>query len=388
MKKRILFVDDERHVLDALRRMLRCQRNEWDITCIEDSLAAWNLLQRSEFDAVVSDIRMPRLDGLELLSRIQQTEHTRDVPVVILTGLTARELKRQALELGATDLLNKPVEPEDLVARLRSVLRLKAIQDELKAHNELLEQRVQEKTCQLYQARLDIIWRLGKAAEHRDDLTGNHVIRVGCYCRVLAEALGMDSEFVENIFLAAPLHDIGKIGIPDAILFKPANLTGDERKVMQRHCEIGARILREGCKAKDTFLEWHGLADRLVSDSANNAALEMGAAIALSHHEKWDGSGYPRGLSGDDIPVESQIVAIADVFDAMTTARPYKKAYGESEALQIIRHGANCHFAPAVYSVFLETLPQIRTLRKRFADPSDYCGRWEEMEYEADIVCR
>lgn len=210
MKKHILFVDDEQPVLDALRRMLHSYRGVWDITCVDCPEAAWKLLMENPVDVVVADIKMPGMSGLELLERIQQTKHLKDLPVIMLTGLSTRELKRQALSLGAADLLNKPVEPEDLVARLRSVLRLKSYQDELKAHNELLERRVEERTSDLFHARLDIIWRLAKAAEHRDDATGNHVIRVGCISRAIAETLGLDRDFVATLFLAAPLHDIGK----------------------------------------------------------------------------------------------------------------------------------------------------------------------------------
>ena len=258
MKKQILFVDDERPVLDALRRMLRSQRDIWDITCVDRPEVAWELLMQNRFDAVVSDMKMPGMTGLQLLERIQQTQQTKDIPVVMLTGLSTRELKRQALELGAADLLDKPVEPEDLVARLRSVLRLKSYQDELKSHKECLERKVEERTSDLFHARLDIIWRLGKAAEHRDDATGNHVIRVGCFSRVIAETLGMQRDFVETLFLAAPLHDIGKIGIPDAVLLKRGPLFPDEWDVMKQHCRIGANILREDSAAKRAFWEWRG----------------------------------------------------------------------------------------------------------------------------------
>jgi len=388
MKKQILFVDDEQPVLDALRRMLRSHRDVWDITCVNRPEAAWELLMENSFDAVVSDIKMPGMSGLELLERIQQTEHTKDLPVVMLTGLSTRELKRQALDLGAADLLNKPVEPEDLVARLRAVLRLKSYQDELKAHNELLEQRVYERTSELFHARLDIIWRLGKAAEHRDDATGNHVIRVGCISRVIAETLGMDRELVETLFLAAPLHDIGKIGIPDAVLLKRGRLSPDEWEVMKQHCHIGARILREDCRAKTAFWQWRGPGPQFDDESRDNPVLEMGASIALMHHEKWDGTGYPQGLSGDDIPMESCIVAISDVFDAMTSKRPYKDPYPEDQALEIIRDGAGTHFAPDIYAAFMDALPEIRSIRKRFADGANVLPEMEETEDEADLVRR
>ena len=381
-------VDDEQPVLDALRRMLRSHRDVWEITCVNRPEAAWELLMENNFDAVVSDIKMPGMSGLELLERIRQTEQTKDVPVVMLTGLSTRELKRQALDMGAADLLNKPVEPEDLVARLRGVLRLKSYQDELKAHSELLERRVHERTSDLFHARLDIIWRLGKAAEHRDDATGNHVIRVGCTSRVIAETLEMDRDFVETLFLAAPLHDIGKIGIPDAVLLKPGPLNPDEWEVMKRHCHIGARILREDCRAKTAFWQWRGPGPQFDDESRDNPVLEMGASIALTHHEKWDGSGYPQGLADEEIPLASCIVAISDVFDAMTSKRPYKDPYPEDQALEIIRDGVGTHFAPDVYVAFMDALPEIRSIRKRVADGPSVLPEIEETEDEANLVCR
>jgi len=387
VKKHILIVDDEQPVLDALRRMLHSHRDIWEITCVSRPEAAWELLLERRFDAVVSDIKMPGMSGLDLLTHIQQAERTKDLPVIMLTGLSTRELKRQALRLGAADLLNKPVEPEDLVARLRSVLRLKSYRDELKADNELLEQRVRQRTMDLYRARLDIIWRLGKAAEHRDDATGNHVIRVGCVSRVIAETLRMDRAFVETLFLAAPLHDIGKIGIPDDVLLKQGPLSPDEWRVMKQHCQIGARILREDCRAQTTFWEWRGLTSEPDGADSDNPVLEMGASIALMHHEKWDGTGYPRGLSGAAIPMESRIVSIADVFDALTSKRPYKDAYTEDQALEIIRNGAGTHFAPDVFMAFLDALPEIRSIRKRFADGANDIPEIEETENEPDLVC-
>lgn len=387
MKKQILLVDDEQSVLDALRRMLRPQHDVWDVSCVDSPKAAWEHLLDHGFDAVVMDIKMPRMSGLELLERIQQTEHTKDVPVVMLTGLTTREIKQQALDLGAADLLNKPVEPEDLVARLRSVLRLKSYQDQLKAHNQILEQRVAERTSDLFRARLDSIWRLGKAAEHRDNETGNHVIRVGCMCREIAERLGMDRDFVETLFLAAPLHDIGKIGIPDAILLNQSSLSSAEWAIMQQHCQIGARILREDCMAKFAFREWQGKESHFDSQEPENPVLELGASVALAHHEKWDGSGYPRGLSGEEIPLESQIVAICDVFDAMTSNRPYKNASTEDHALSILHEGRGVHFAPDVHTAFIKSYSAMRSIRARFRNNTNVKAAAKETENEPDLVC-
>ena len=368
MKKRILFIDDEPHILDSLKRLLRDQRDLWDMEFVQSPLAAWDELQNIPYDVVVSDVRMPHLTGIQLLERLQEIESTRGILVIILTGEADRGLKRKALELGAADLLNKPVAREDLVARLRSALRLKSYQDELKGHNDQLERVVQERTQELVASRVDIIWRLGKAAEFRDQETGNHVVRVGCYSRTIAHAMGLDNEFVDNVFLGAPLHDLGKIGIPDSILLKPGKLSDHEWRIMQQHCAIGAEILGDDGKIKRIFGHFGGLQTHPTSPEVENPVLRMATSIALTHHEKWDGSGYPQGLAGQAIPLESRIVAVADVFDAVISNRPYRIARPEDEALTIIESTVGSHFDPRVHEAFLRALPEIRTIRARFND--------------------
>ena len=389
MKKQLLFVDDEQLVLDALRRAMHAQRLVWEGTYLSDPLAAWERLQEGGFDAVVADVKMPGLSGLELLERMQATPQTAEIPVVILSGVADRALRRRALDLGAADLLSKPIEAEDLWARLRNVLRIKSFQDELKASNRRLEQAVQQRTEELFHSRLDIIWRLGKAAEHRDQETGNHVVRVGCTSRAIGEVIGLDRHFVETLFLAAPLHDIGKIGIPDAILLKRGPLNPGEWAVMKQHCHIGARILGEDSRIRSAFLQWYGVSAPAAELPFENPFLEMAAAIALTHHEKWDGSGYPQELSGEEIPLEARIVALADVFDALTSRRPYKEARPEPEALEIIAEAERSHFDPAVYAAFLQALPEIRTIRRQFADDGDSAlAEVAQTRDEKDLVCR
>lgn len=214
MKPRIAFVDDEQPLLSFYQRIMRAHASEWDVKFFDDSVRALEFLQQSPIDAVVSDVSMPQVTGLELLTKLRRSPLTADVPVTMLTGLADADLKRQALDLGATDLLNKPVQAPDLIARIRSMLRLKSLEDELKRRNNDLEEIVQARTQQLRRSRLEIIWRLGKAAEFRDEETGEHVVRVGCCSRILAEAMGLPNPVLENLFLAAPLHDIGKLGFP------------------------------------------------------------------------------------------------------------------------------------------------------------------------------
>ena len=368
MKKHILFVDDEPNFLKGIERMLHQQRQEWKVYSAQSVDAALELIAKAAFDAVVSDVSMPGKDGFELLHILHNSDTTKNIPVIILTGNKEHSLKRRALEMGATDLLNKPVHRQDLLARLQSVLRLKSYQDDLKNQNERLEEKVRERTSELEASRLDIILRLGKAAEYRDDQTGNHILRVGSYCRVIAQELEMTRDFSEMIFLASPLHDIGKIGIPDQILLKPGPLTSEEWVIMQRHCAIGADILSHELDSVKLDAEQQHFQASLEQTGKGNQLLRLASTISLSHHEKWDGSGYPQGLVGDDIPLVSRIVAVADAYDALRTVRPYKAAYSETETLEIMRSQARHHFDPMVFAAFERTLSEFHTVHERYLD--------------------
>ncbi len=373
-KHTILFVDDEVSVLEALRRALRSQRDVWDITYAQSVDEALEKVLTKDFDAIVTDVTMPKRDGLDLLTALQDAETTCDIPVIILTGLADIDLKRRALELGAVDLLNKPIIAEDLIARIRSVLRLKSYQDELKDHNETLERRVRERTLELDRSRLEIIWRLAKAGEYRDEQTGNHVMRVGNYSRALAEQLGMSSEFVEMIFLTSPLHDIGKIGISDTTLLKNGPLNPEEWSIMRQHCEIGYKILQHDPAGLPASLQWHGDDFETAQSSIENPFLKQAAVIALTHHEQWCGRGYPHGLEGEQIPLEARIVAIADVYDALSHARPYKPAYAEDQVLSIMLEEAPWHFDPEVFAAFQCITDEFRDIRLELRDEPQTLG--------------
>jgi putative two-component system response regulator len=373
MNPRVLFVDDEPQVLDGLRRVLSPQRNRWDMYFAPSGDEAWDRLHASGADAVVSDVHMPGVSGLELLARMRNTEATGDIPVVIVTGSAERDMKRIALDLGASDLINKPVEVNELVARVRSALRLKDYQDAIKAHNLQLRQKVEARTRELAASRLDVIWRLAKLAEFRDTDTGNHVVRVGFYCQAVAESLNAGPDFTSMLFLTSPLHDIGKIAIPDAILRKPGRLDAREREIMKQHCVLGARILQQDhdgpVPSSISGLEVAELGPS--GPNASNHLLAMAATIALTHHEHWDGQGYPQGLKGEDVPLPARLVAVADVFDALTSCRPYKPACTEVEALAIMREQAGRHFDPFVFSAFEKSMDSIRAVRARFTDQKD-----------------
>ncbi len=374
-KQRILLVDDEPAILQALERVLKLAREPWELRFVGSAADALRELDQGDFDAVISDIRMPGKDGLALLAEIRAADRTRDLPVIIVSGAREPGLKRQALDLGATDLLSKPADPDELIARARSALRLKAYQDELKAQNAVLERRVAERTAELEDSRIDIIWRLGKAAEFRDEDTGHHVMRVGCFARVIAEQMDLPHQHVDRIFLAAPLHDIGKIGIPDHILLKPDALTPSEWVTMKRHCELGAQILRQQSHLWDAYLGWRQPGTR-TPRADRNPLLEMAANIALRHHERWDGLGYPGGLAGGDIPLEARITAIADVYDALLSERPYRGAFPEEIVLRTLQAGAGGHFDPDVHAAFLAALPELQEIRTQFADDPQRVPAW------------
>lgn len=374
MKKRVLFVDDEPNVLDGLRRMLRVERDRWDMSFVGGADAALDVMRVAGFDAVVSDVNMPGKDGFALLEEMRTDPQTQDVPVIILTGRDDSGIKRRALDLGATDLLNKPVDPQDLVARLQSVLRLKSYQDELKNQNEILEHKVEERTQELTDSRLDIIWRLGKAAEFRDEETGNHVVRVGCYSRAIAKAMGLEQGFVEMLFLASPLHDIGKIGIPDRVLLKRGALTTEEWDLMKQHCAIGSEILRQEPQSMTVFQRWGRDPLEVRQARADNPLLSMAASIAMTHHEKWDGTGYPEGLAGEAIPLESRVVALSDAYDALRSERPYKPAYSETEALEILGSEVGEHFDPNVHAAFEGARDEFRSIRAELSDETCVCA--------------
>ncbi len=368
MKPGIVFVDDEPQVLEGFRRMLSCMDDEWKMTFVSSADAALGHVHAEPYDGIVSDLRMPGKDGFELLAELRSSELTKDIPVIIVTGAGEHDLKRRALELGATDLLHKPVDREDLLARIQSMLRLKSAQDELKRHNAMLEQKVRERTAELEASRLEIIWRLAKAGEYRDEETGNHVMRVGCCCRVLAQELGMDRGFVELVFLTSPLHDIGKIGIPDRILMNTGKLSPEAWRTMQGHCAIGAAILLQRAKGMEPFLAWQTADASEQTMCSDNLLLEMAARIARGHHEWWDGSGYPDGLAGEDIPLEARIVAVADVYDALGSTRPYKPAYPEDKVLAVMREENGAHFDPHVFAAFERSLDEFRSIRAQYSD--------------------
>ncbi len=290
-------------------------------------------------DLILLDVMMPGLSGYEVCQRLKENPDTREIPVIFVTAMTEVEDERRGLELGAVDYITKPISPAIVLARVRTHL---ALYDQ----NRELARQVRQRTTELFNTRQQIIQRLGRAAEFRDNETGNHIIRMSHFCRLIATAAGLGEKSVEILYNASPMHDVGKIGIPDAILLKPGKLTDEEWQVMRQHPQIGADIIGQH----------------------SDELLQTAWTIALCHHEKWDGSGYPAGLIGEQIPLVARIAALADVFDALTTERPYKKAWSIEDALRHIESQAGSHFDPALIAPFKQVLPQMLKIREEFSD--------------------
>jgi putative two-component system response regulator len=290
-------------------------------------------------DLILLDVMMPAMDGLEVCRRLKADLRTRNIPVIFVTAMNEVDDEARGFAAGGVDYITKPISPSTTLARVRTHLALSNQSREL-------ERQVRERTQELRETRLDIIRCLGKAAEFKDDNTGLHVVRMSHYARILAVACGLSEHDAELIFDAAPMHDVGKIGIPDAILKKPARLDPDEWAIMQQHVAYGVEILA----------------------GRSSELLDMARTIAVSHHERWDGTGYPNRLAGEAIPLAGRIVAIADVFDALTSVRPYKKAWPADEAIAMIRENAGTHFDPTLVQVMASVLDQFDEIRLRYRD--------------------
>ena len=288
---------------------------------------------------ILLDVMMPGLDGLETCARLKANPLTAGIPVIFVTAMAESQDEERGLSMGAVDYVTKPISPPIVLARIKTHLALHR-------QNQELEQRVRERTNELAQTRFEIIRRLGRAAEFRDNETGLHVTRMSHYSRLIAQSYCSDQAWIDLIYNAAPMHDVGKIGVPDGILLKPGQLTAEEWQIMRKHPEIGANIL---------------------GDAANDVMI-MSRDIAHSHHEKWDGSGYPRGLSGPDIPIAARVIAIADVFDALTTERPYKKAWTVQDAVTFMSQQADSHFDARLLECFHRCLPDILEIRDQYAE--------------------
>jgi putative two-component system response regulator len=292
-------------------------------------------------DMVLSDFVMPGMNGLELVEKLRAAAGYEDVPMVMISGSDDSAVRYQALDMGVTDFLRKPIDVAEVKARMRNLLKLREAQASLRNRMEWLDHEVNRATAALSAREEEIILRLSRAAEYRDSDTGEHIVRMASYCRVIGEGLGLDQAKSQTLFLAAPMHDIGKIAVSDAILLKPGKLTDEERSVMEMHTLHGFQIL----------------------SGSDSELIRQAAEIAVSHHERWDGTGYPARVKGEAIPQFGRIAAVADVFDALTSARPYKPAWDTTEALAYVKACAGQHFDPACVQAFTDRFDDILAIK-------------------------
>lgn len=340
----VLVVDDSAINRRLLQSLL--ERMALRVQLAEDGQAALDSVAADPPDLILLDVMMPGMDGLEVLRRLKNSGVTYPIPVVMVTAMQELDTRVEALEIGADDFLAKPIVAVELKARVRSLLKSKALHDQMVRHQETLEAEVARRTVKLRSVVLDTVQRLSQAGEFRDELTGNHVARMAAYSAAVARAMGLAETTVDAILMAAPLHDVGKIGIPDRILLKPGPLDPEEWAIMKTHTTMGAQIL---------------------AGSEGNV-LKLAEVVALTHHERWDGKGYPRGLAGREIPLVGRIIAIADVFDALTTRRPYKPPFPLEKSLEVIREDSGSHFDPRVVETFLSIQEEILSIKFAYLD--------------------
>ena len=326
---RICVIEDNSATLRIITELLS-QKPAYEVSGFSDPCVAMPHCRETLFDLVIVDYRMPGLDGVDCVKILRDTPDYEHVPIIMLTADNDRVVRLAAISAGATDFLSKPFDPQELRVRVRNLMSLRQAQLALADRAKHLDLEVQKATRKLIDQEEELIWRLARAIELRDGNTGQHISRVARVSVIVARHLGMGDVYCRTLYLAAPLHDTGKIGIPDAILLKPGRLNPQERQVINTHIEIGGSILEDG----------------------KSELIQMAHEIALSHHEKWDGTGYSQGLSGDEIPLSARIVAISDVFDALCTERPYKEAWGFQEAWDEVHRLSGTHFDPDCVAAF------------------------------------
>jgi putative two-component system response regulator len=329
-KAHILVVDDDPSILDLFKRAMKMAGHNCSIA--PSGAEALDIMALTLVDVVITDINMPGMDGIELASRIFEKF---PADVIVITGHAKAYQYDEIIKIGASDFVEKPFSIQEIILRVRRVLRERQLKEEARNSHE-----------ELKQAYVDSIHRLAMASEFKDEDTGDHIIRIGEYAAFLAEKLDQDAQFIETIEYAAPMHDVGKIGIPDKILLKPGKLTPQEFNDMKDHTRIGAKLLSR----------------------SKSRILQMAREIALTHHEKFNGKGYPNGLSGEKIPLSGRIVAIADTFDALTSKRPYKEPYPPEMVFDIIRRERGEHFDPRIVDIFMEHFQDLMNIRKAFGD--------------------
>ena len=343
----VLIVDDQSSARTMLRHVVEAIGPTVHTADFGSPVEALRWSEGHPTDLVLLDYRMPDMDGLEFARRFRRSLSRRDVPIVLISVVGDEPVRQAALEAGVIDFLVKPVRPRELRTRCKNLLQLRQQGESVKERARSLEQRVLQGLQEVEQRERETLYRLARAIEYRDSSTGIHLLRMAHYAEVLAEAVGMSEDEVGILTSAAPLHDIGKIGIPDSVLLKRASLTDEEFAVMRRHPSVGYDILRD----------------------SQSRFVQMGATIALRHHERWDGSGYPDGLKGEDIPLPARVVAVADVFDALTSERPYKHAWPVEEALDYMKAHRGTLFDPLCVDALFDSQERILGILSADLDP-------------------
>jgi putative two-component system response regulator len=344
LSAKILIVDDQEVSNRLLAEMLR-KAGYNNITCVSDSRDAADTYDDLKPDVLILDLHMPYLDGFQVMTQLKGLSEGQDyLPVLVLTQLDNKDLRYLALESGAKDFLNKPYDRVEVLVRVRNIIEVHMLHHRVRDQNKVLEEKIRRRTKDSLDTQLEMAQRLARVSEYRDRETGMHIIRMSHYAAALATQVGFSKEEAGMVLIASSLHDIGKVAIPDSILLKPAKLTPEEWDVMKTHVDIGARLL----------------------SGSDSRIMKMASEIVLTHHERWDGLGYPKGLKGEEIPVVGRICGLCDSFDALTNVRPYKEAYPFDKGVQEIRQGSGTAFDPQLVECFTAILPEIGRIKEKY----------------------
>ena len=346
----VVIIDDEFTSRVILEKVVQGIRKDVTVKTFAEPIVAMTWIKANQPDLIMVDYVMKGMTGLEVVQQLRRISALENVPIVVVTSMEERNIRYQALESGATDFITKPIDPYECGVRCRNMLSLRMQQKIVQNRAVFLEKAVADATEQIRLRELETILKLAKAGEYRDQDTGNHVVRMAKYSRLIAEAMGLSDEKCDLIEVAAPMHDIGKVGIPDKILLKPSRLTTGEFDIMKTHARIGFQILQH----------------------SPSKYLSLGAEIALSHHEKYDGSGYPEGLKEKTISLEARIVAVADVYDAVTSKRPYKQGWSSEEGLAYLTANKGAHFDPDCVDAFISQFNKVSLIQHQFQDLPEF----------------
>ncbi len=344
---RILIVDDQKLHSLFLKEILQKEGYK-NVLCLMDPLKVVATSKEFQPDLIILDLLMPQLDGFQVMEQLHGFRLEHYLPILAISADKSSNIRLRALQSGATDFLNKPFENIEIIVKIRNMIELRILHNQIASQNKLLEFKVNERTKELRFTQYDIIRRLAQAAEFRDGDTGIHIIRMSQYATRLGAALGLSESECDLLHHASPLHDVGKIGIPVSILLKPGKLSAEEFEIMKTHTTIGAKILA----------------------GSDSPVMKLAEVIALTHHERWDGKGYPYAISRDEIPFVGQICSVCDVFDALTSERPYKKAWSFEDAVAEIKRMKNLNFNPQIVDRFLEILADIKNIYEKYTASS------------------